>query len=172
MYKLIVELTQKYNRLENKISEMHKWNTQQKRKFDVFEWLAKNANPDCAFDELVDAITVSPEDIVFMFNNSVYDTMSLVFSRTIYGQAAKPLFAFTHKLGILYIYNKDKTWTEIPKDKLVRFLNIVQLKLSKALTLWKKCHQEEINASDGISITYVEKNLLGIWINLYSAHLQ
>ena len=154
MYKLIVELTQKYNRLETKMNEMQKWNTQQKRKFDVDEWLAKNVAPEYAFDELVDLVTISSDDILFMFNNNIYDTLSSILSRSVFAATQKPIFAFAHKIGVLYIYNPDKTWSEIPKDKLVRFFNIIQQKLSRGLSLWKKTHQEELNTSDSISLMY------------------
>ena len=154
MYKLIVELTQKYNRLETKMNEMQKWNTQQKRKFDVGEWLSKNVEPEYAFDELIELVTVTQDDILFMFNNNIYDTLRLILSRSVFVQDPKPIFAFTHKIGVLYIYNRDKTWSEIPKDKLVRFFNIIQQKLSRGLSLWSKTHKDELNTSDSISLMY------------------
>ena len=154
MYKLIVDLTQKYSRLETKMNEMHKWNSQQKRRFDVVDWLSKNVAPEYAFDELVDLVTINQDDILFMFNNNIYNTLSLILSRSVFVQDPKPIFAFAHKIGVLYIYNRDKTWSEIPKDKLVRFFNIIQQKLSRGLSLWSKTHKDELNTSDSISLMY------------------
>ena len=152
MYRLIVELTQKYNRLESKLNEQQKWSSQQKRRFNVFEWLTANIVPEYIFDELIDRLTVIPTDIAFMFNNSFYDTLKLILSRTLCNTI--PLFAFTHKIGVLFIYIKDKTWIEIPRERLLRFLNIIQKKISKELVVWRQAHTNELETNDSVAITY------------------
>jgi hypothetical protein len=48
----------------------------------------------------------------------------------------------------------NPTWTIVTKDKFVRFLNNIQLKISKALSEWRKKNIEMLNENDSKSILY------------------
>ena len=156
MYKMILELGQKYNRLEEKMNEVNKWVVKKKKKVDVTEWLNATVKPEYAFDNLIDKIIIGEADIEFMFNNNIYDTLNRVLY---YGDRDDesqiiPLFAFIQKPNILYAFGSEGVWSELPRDKLVRFLNLIQMKLSKVLFEWKKNHRAEINSNDSLATIF------------------
>ena len=67
-----------------------------------------------------------------------------------------PVFAFVQKTSRFYIYDgcvgEEKTWKELSKDKLIKFLVKIQMKLAKTFYNWKKQNQTEIRENDSLSI--------------------
>ena len=153
MYKMLLELGQKYNRMEEKLTEMNKLVTKKKR-VNILDWINVNLTPAYIFSSLIDKVVVTNADIEYMFNNSFYDTLNEVFSRTIYNEIGHlPIFVFIKKPNIFYSY-ENNSWNELTRETLIRFLNQVHLKISKVLFEWKKNHKEQIYSSDTISIMY------------------
>ena len=150
MYQMLIELSQKYNRLDEKVDELNKWVIKKKKKINVLEWLNANIIPELVFENLVEKVIILDEDIEFMLNNTFNDTLNVIFSRNIYviDEQTNPIFAFSQKANIFYIYDKiDDTsmWMELSREKLVRFMCIVQMKISKAFCEWKKKNQDMLN---------------------------
>ena len=56
MYKMMLELALKYNKLEEKIELMSKWVDKTKKKINVLDWLnaSSNLKPELIFDNLAD----------------------------------------------------------------------------------------------------------------------
>jgi len=104
-----------------------------------------------------------------------------VFSMTNTEENPLPLFAFSQKQNTFYIYDKaplqqdhtntsaktniqqsnnneekqtnnNNEWQELTRPKLTRFLNSIQMKISKAFYEWKKNHQEELINDEELSI--------------------
>ena len=206
MYKMILELGQKYNRLEEKMNEVNKWVVKKKKKIDVIEWLNTTIKPEYIFDELIDKIYVTDANIEFMFNNTVYDTYNSILENPLlrnpllenpllknplfkkveqnFGSTfdkgcveqnfddkgcveqnfddkgcvdVQPIFAFIQKPGLLYAFisnEGDGVWAELPRDKLVRFLKLIHLKITRALFEWKKNHLDNIYSSDSVATMF------------------
>jgi hypothetical protein len=167
MFQMLLELGQKYSKLEEKIDEMNKWVVKKKKKINVLEWLNVNMVPDLIFENLTDKIPIIESDMEFLLQNSFLDTINEVFARTIYNisENENPIFAFAQKANIFYIYDTNGTkinnnseniqpgWLELPKDKLIRFLNKMQMKISKSFYEWRKKNAEKIRNNDNLSIS-------------------
>lgn len=163
MYEMIIELSQKYNRLDEKVDELNKWVIKKKKKINVLEWLNANIIPELVFGFLSEKIIVLDEDIEFMLNNTFNDTLNVIFSRNIYiiNEENNPIFAFSQKQNIFYIYDeidgkietKDRCeWMELSKEKLIRFLNIIQMKIAKKFYEWKQKNKDHLSNNDTMSI--------------------
>jgi hypothetical protein len=64
-----------------------------------------------------------------------------------------PLFSLAQKPNTLYYYTTTQVqgqyeWRELTRDKLVWFLNIIHMKITKLFTEWKKIHKQEIAEND------------------------
>ena len=155
MYQMILQLAEKYQRLEEKTSEMNKWVVKKKKKMDVVVWLNESVKPDYEFDKVADRVVIEEADVEFMLDNTLHETIYRVLFRVFVADdvVVVPVFAFNQKQGVLYMYEKEK-WTELPADRLTRLLNICQRKISKAMLDWKKKHKDEINASDAFATRY------------------
>ena len=160
MYKMLLELANKYNRLEEKVDEINKWVIKKKKKINVTEWLNSNVMPTCTFDKLYEIIEICDEDINYLLQNTFYETLNQIFLRNIYniGENEYPIYAFIQKANTFYIYDNGvgngNEWQEISREKLFKFLNKVHLKICKYFNDWKKTRNEEFKNNDCLSITY------------------
>jgi len=154
MYQIILQLAEKYHKLDEKTAEMNKWVVKKKKKMDVVLWLNDTVKPDYEFDGIVDRLIIDDAVVEIMLDNSLHETMYRVLFRLLLSDdTAVPIFAFHQKPGILYMYEKEQ-WTELPHDKLTRLLNICQRKISNAMLSWKKKHLDEFNVSDAFALRY------------------
>ena len=154
MYQIILELAFKCNTLENKVNELNKFMSKKIKKIDILEFLNNDLQkPSFIFDNMTDLIKVNQSDIEFLFNNSFLETVNHILSKNIYKNEdittntdPIPITCFIQKPNNIYIYDKTNTqtqennhsWQIISREKLIRFLNIIQFKISKAFSEWRK----------------------------------
>ena len=157
MFQMLIELGQKYNKLEQQVEEINKWVVKKKKKINVLEWLNANMTPNIVFDSIIDRITVNEEDLKILMDNQFNDTLNEVFTRTIYNfnETENPIFAFVQKANVFYIYDiidNKKVWLELSRERLIKFLNKVHIKIMKAFYEWKKTKENEIKSNDSFAI--------------------
>ena len=106
IYQILLELGNKYNRLEEKVDELNKWVVKKKKKINVIDWLNTNITPEIKFENLIEKIKIIDDDIKYLFENNFIDTLNHIFSRNIYNlsESEYPIFAFVQKTNIFYIY--------------------------------------------------------------------
>lgn len=173
MYKMLLEMAQKYSSLEEKMTEMNKWANKKKKKINVLDYLNTNITPLLLFENLSEKIIVTDDDIDFLLNNTFYDTINELFTKTIYNiNETYPITALIQKTNTIYIYDRNNTdnsnnnnndnnnvWQECTREKLVKFLNIVHIKISKYFYNWKKSKINEMNNDDNFA-TLCDKTLI------------
>ena len=158
LFHMLIELGQKYNKLEEKVEELNKWVVKKKKKINILEWLNDNNTPSVLFDSIIDKIVVIEDDIKNLFENPFNDVLNDIFSRTIYNfnENENPMFAFVQKANVFYVYeqidNNKKMWVELSKEKMVKFLNKIHTKILKAFCDFKNERIQEIRASDSYSV--------------------
>jgi len=157
MFQMLMELGQRFTRLEERVEEINKWVVKKKKKINVLDWLNANITPSVTFDSIIDKIIIEEKDILSLFENTFYDTLNEIFSRNIYqfNEIENPIFAFIQKVNVFYIYTLEyeekNSWIEIPREKLIKFLNKVHMKVIKAFYDWKKSKSQEIKADDAFA---------------------
>jgi hypothetical protein len=156
MFHMLLELGNKFTRLEGKIEEINKWVIKKKKKINVLEWLNTNLKPNVTFDQILDKIIVSEKDIVSLFENTFYDVLNEIFSNNIYqfNENENPIFAFVQKPNTFYIYDKDGIWKELSREILIKFLNKIHLKIIKCFYDCKKTKTNEIKMDDSFAIKF------------------
>ena len=183
MYKIIVELAIKCNRLETKIAEMQPFINKQKKKINVLDWLNTDANtqykPHYIFEELIHHIEVTEDDLQFLFQHSCLDTVHEILAREVYDKydtydkndkydtydkndkkettenvCEIPLFASSAKPNIIYIYTKPSIWLEITKEQLTHFLNKINVKMIQTISSWKQKKKMELENSNQLTDLY------------------
>lgn len=143
MYKLLLDLGIKYNKLEDKYKEINKFVSNKKRKLDVVQWLNTNKKPTTTFVRLMDCVTITVADIELFTLETPYDIIAKILNRSIYFETT-PVAAFADKL---YVYDNE-TWNEMKREQLTNFLNMIQFKMSKALFEMKRLNKQEILGND------------------------
>ena len=180
MYKIIVDLVLKCNKLESKVDHLNKYVSKKINKIKIIDYLNNNViKPSLLFDNICEIINVEQSDIEYLFNNSFKETLNNILSRTfnenIETAETLPFVSFVEKVNTIYIYTLNSTysdnnsvqnygWIVAPREKIIRFLNIIQLKISKALSEWRKKNITLLNENDSQSILYDKtySKLIGI----------
>ena len=157
MYRLLLELGNKYSRLEKKVDELNKWVIKKKKTINIIEWLNTNLKPKIKFDKLIEKIQIDFDDINYLFENSYLDTLNHIFSKNIYdiseGPEANPIFALTQKSNTFYIYeNEENMWMELSKEKLIQFLDKVFRKLHSVYMNYKDINAEKIQDDEKLAL--------------------
>ena len=153
IYNMLLELGIKYNKLEKQMEEINKFVIKKKKKINILDWLNINITPNYRFEELPGKIEINHQIIEYLLDNTFNDTLLEIFSKNIiteYQENPLPLFIFSQKASTFYIY--DKVWEELSREKLTRFLNIIQMKISKVFYDWKKEHKEQLNNNESLTI--------------------
>jgi len=196
LYQIVMQLALKCNRLESKVADLSKYANKNIQKIDVIDYLnntttttTTTTNP-LLFENITEIITVEQSDIEFLFHNSFTETVNLILSRSIYKKDNEdivlPIAAFKEKKNTIYVYTKNQSqnqnpcWSIVTREKFIRFLNIIQFKISKAFSEWRKKNAQLLNDSDGQCILYdktfsklmepdfkVEKTFIKFYNNIY-----
>lgn len=197
LYQLVIQLALKCNRLENKVTDLSKHITKNIEKINIIDYLnntTRSTNyPTLLFENITEIINVEQSDIEFLFHNSYMDTVNHILSRSIYDNNAKkelPITSFKEKKNTIYVYTKNNnqelnpTWVIVTRESLIRFLNIIQFKISKAFSEWRKNNAQIINENDNYCILYdktfsklmepdfkIEKTFVKFYNNIYKGNL-
>lgn len=158
LYKILLELTDKYNKLEQKLEEVSKYAVKEKKKINITDWLNNNATPKHSFTHFVTNINITDEMIQPILNNSFNEILTEVCKQFL--DEELPITSFDQKKNTLFIYNHNNTqeiengtWQELSRELLIDFLNVIQLKISKIFFDWKKMNKEELRTNNTLCNT-------------------
>jgi len=166
LYHMIIELTEKYDKLSKKMEEVSKYAVKEKKKINILEWLHNNTSTSltCSFQEFSANIKLDDTQMNFIFNNTYNDILNEIFNQYIVTTENIPITAFIQKSNTLFIFNtsnsnisnsnKSNSWMELPNDLFITFLISIQMKISKLLYEWKQTHKEELGTNDKLSELY------------------
>ena len=207
LYQIVIQLSIKCNRLENKVADLSKYVTKKIKKMDIIDYLNSTTRttnyPTLLFENITEIINVEQSDIEFLFHNSFINTLNTILSRNIYDTNAKnelPIASFKEKKNTIYVYSKNNDnnlnnnqnnnlthtprWSIVTRENFIRFLNIIQFKISKAFSEWRKNNAQLLNENDNHSILYdktfsklmepdfkIEKTFVKFYNNIYKGNL-
>jgi hypothetical protein len=169
LYQLVIQLTLKCNRLENKVTDLSKYVTKKIQKIDFIDYLNTKSNqsyPQLLFENITEIIKVEQSDIEFLFHNSFLETVNLILSRSIYNSNNEqnnevPIACFKEKKNTIYVFSKNNNandqnpcWSIVTRENFIRFLNIIQFKISKAFSEWRKNNAQLLNDNDNHCVLY------------------
>jgi hypothetical protein len=157
MYKIILELSLKCNRLEEKLEQIQKSVIKKKKQINIVEWLQSESNtypkPTTTWKVFIDnQLQIEKEETELILHNPFLDVLSKIANRIFETSSTepKPIIAFNQKPNTFFIYSEDGIWTECPKEKMLVFLQIIHHKYIKSFTEWKKKNEIRINESDSL----------------------
>lgn len=155
MYQIIIELTNKIKNLEDKIETMNKYVIKKKKLINAFEWLNTNIIPGITFDNLDSIFIIDEDDINYLFNNNITETINYLLNKLNIDQInnSLPIYSFIQKNNIIYIFeNKEIGWIELDKDKFAKFLNKLTIKILCSFKIWKRNNETLLINDEKIQI--------------------
>lgn len=146
IYKLLVNLHNKYEKLQNDYDEIKKFVNISKNKINIIDYLNQNYNCD-KFDlnYFVSQLTFSMDDLHVVFKQNFVEGIMHILTKNIETYKNQnqnqnlilPIKAFSHKDNILYVYSEYE-WKIINNQEWDSFIKIFDKKLLTMFLQWKE----------------------------------
>jgi len=174
MYKIILDLSLKCNRLEEKVNEMQIWMDKKKKKINIIDWLRNyKIIPDQSFLYFQDSIQILPEEIELILHHSYLHIFQIIMNRIFPlkdNSFIYPIFHHLDKPNSIFIYNdiyfennnnhyNNRKWVEASKEQMLKFFKNIHFIFGKAFIQWKKANEDNIKDSDLQSDLYNKANI-------------
>jgi hypothetical protein len=159
LVQIVQQLSIKYVKLEEKVTEMQQYIDRKKKKMDVIAWLNAHVKPTVGFLEWVESfLTVEPAHFLHLLKPEViiFECLQDVFEYNLFKtDFVCPLKCFAQKNGIFYIYELSDAnttlWKEMSHTDFVFLLKRVQKKLIGELSDWRRENQKLFYENDRVS---------------------
>jgi len=159
LYKIIQELAIKYQNMEQKMNDMHKWVEKKKKKLNVLQWLNANVKPNLNIENWIKSIQATEEHIEILIEHNMVKTISAILNKKMStaqsSEYIHPLYCLTQKANLFYCYNsEEEKWKHFSTEEFIVMLNEIHRKILNALCEWHDKNIEKINQSDKMQILY------------------
>jgi hypothetical protein len=159
LVQIVQELSIKYGKMEEKMTEMQHYIDRKKKKVDVVAWLNTHVRPTCGFLEWVNmVVSVEPSHFLYLLRpeTTIFETLHEVFAYNLEKRDfICPFTCFAQKNGIFYICEPGalsaSAWVELVLADFVLLLKQVQRKLIGELSEWRKTNQKLFYENDKVS---------------------
>lgn len=180
LYKIVIDLNNKYERLEREYHELKRYVNNKRRQIDIIEWLNQNCLLEMSFSDIFMNIELDKNDILKVFEldyvKGVCDII-VCFMETVkqrFQSGEVPLRAFVQKEGVLYIYDCGASadigdeiddeigddgykWQVLSSELLSRFVRVIDYQLMRLFREWHTETERGMN-EDRFNELYI-KNL-------------
>ena len=158
LVQIVQELSIKYVKMEEKMTEMQHYIDRKKKKVDVIGWLNTHVRPTTGFLEWVNSIvSVEPSHFLHLLRpeTTIFECLFEVFAYNLDKRDfICPLTCFAQKNGVFYICDPLENgfeWVELQLEDFVLLLKQVQRKLIGELSEWRKTNQKLFYENDKVS---------------------
>ena len=159
LVKIVQELSIKYVKMEEKMTEMQQYIDRKKKKVDVISWLNSHVTPTTGFLEWINVVvTVEQSHFLHLLRpeTTIFDSLHEVFTYNLLKtDFVCPLTCFAQKNGIFYICEPEQengfVWVEMELKDFVLLLKQIQKKMIGELSEWRKENRQLFTENDRIA---------------------
>ena len=161
LYKVVMELACKYNKLEQKYIDMEKrsyMQTQQLlKKKTIIEWLSFNHATADDYMAWFNTITITRNHLEDLFKTDyVLGVVAAIREHLAEEKDNRPLRAFTEKNNAFYIFDKEqKQWTIMDDKCYIKLMYLLDKKFMSEFVKWQT-ENKDIMYSDDFSLIYAK----------------
>jgi hypothetical protein len=161
LVKIVQELSIKYVKMEEKMTEMQQYIDRKKKKVDVISWLNSHVMPSVGYLEWINVVvTVESSHFLHLLRpeTTIFDCLHEVFTYNLDKRDfVCPIKCFAQKNGVFYICEPDPdglcayAWRELGLADFVLLLKQVQKKMIGELSEWRKDNRQLFAENDRIA---------------------
>ena len=140
IYKLLIDLTNKYEKLQKDYDELKKFVETNKKKVTIITYLNNNFNfDDFDFYDFIKSISVTQEDLEIIFKKDYLDgIITIILNKIDKLENNVPLKGFNTKENILYIYLKSlKSWVQMSSEELQKTVKYFSKNILNQFSKWE-----------------------------------
>ncbi len=173
MYKLLINLNNKFEKLEADYNEIKKYVNVTKNKINIIEYLNKNYDySEFDFIQFLNSIEVTNNELEKVFEKDYVDGIFQIlidYIEKVKHNNDIPIKAFNNKEGVLYAYikipdvgDKHDAWSVIGEDEIKSIYKYFNKKLLPLFLKWKEVNEKKLDPDD-YTLIYVKnmKRVLG-----------
>lgn len=164
LYALLLDMTGKYSKLEERVEKLTKWANTNKRKLNIIEWLNEQYHLEMNFEDWVNNIQFNREHLEMVFEYNYISGVMYIFQDLLplTEDTPLPIRCFDQKDGTLFVYNGE-SWGAMTKKQFETLFWKISKQLVLQLGEWQnentdKMQQEEFGI---IYATNVQKVMGG-----------
>ena len=161
LYKLLINLNNKFEKLETDYNELKNFANVKKNKIDIIQYLNKNFDySDFDFYQFINSIEISTKELLIVFEKDYVEGIFQIivdYIERINHDTNIPIKAFSNKEGVLYIYltSEDNKWLVLDEDKIKFIMKYFNKKLLPLFMNWKEINQKQMDP-DNFTLIYVK----------------
>jgi hypothetical protein len=166
LYKVVMEMTVKYNQLEQKYQalsqDMAKLSTQQKPKISTLDWLNLKYSKAPEFTLWLNQLKVNRDDLLQLFKGDYSKGVISVLKQSLrLEDEERPLYAFTNKDNVFYLVEQKK-WIMMSDEMYTKLMHNLDKKFMTEFLKWQTENKDNMYLDD-FSLEYA-KNVKKIMI--------
>ena len=169
LYQIIIDLNNKYERLENDYHQLKQFVNNKRRQIDIVEWLNQNCQLEMSFRDVFLNIKLDKNDLLKVFElDYVKGICAIVVSfienvKERFESGEVPLRAFVQKDSVLYIYDlccddvdgdTGYKWQVLSTEMLSTFIRYINHQLMRLFREWHTETESGMN-EDRFSELYI-----------------
>jgi len=183
IFKLLVVLFNKYEKLEADYNELKSFVNVSKSKINIIDYLNKNYDLlKLNYISFINTINIDREELEIIFKHDYVDGFIQILinyiekykynSRQEYDEVNNnsniydlPIKCFNHKEGEIYIYsNHDSKWCIMNDDNISYMIKYFNKRLMNNFVIWKNDNSDKIEKDDNFCQTYI-RNMKKVMAN-------
>ena len=149
VYKLLIDLSLKYDKLQDDYNDLKKYVNTTKKKIDIIDYLNQNFKyHDFNYNKFINYIEIGNDQLEIVFEKVYIEGILQILKTHIESLKQSdiniPIKSFNHQEGILYIYGNDNQWKIIDKTQLNQLIKLFNKKLLALFIEWKKTNAPDL----------------------------
>lgn len=149
LFSLVQELSTKYEKVSNELTELKKYVDKTKRQLSISDWLDENHHCDISFRDWIRNLQVSREHLLCIFTDNFVDGFFKIVKEGSEVSTDVPMKCFDQKKSVFFIY--DTNWRTMNKFDYEFMFNCINSKIIKEFKKWQ---QDNISLLSSDSDTY------------------
>ena len=145
-----MEMTLKYNALEQKFKEMEKFVNAKKQKLDIVVWLNSKYLNTVDYSTWFNTITVKREHLEILFQTDyVNGVVKALLDALLREDDNVPVRAFSEKPNVFYIFqNKEKQWSIMDDECYLKLMYLLDKKFMVEFGKWTEENRDKLYLDD------------------------
>jgi len=161
LYEIIMEMSIKYKKMEEKLEELSKYVDTKKKKINIIEWLNATCKSSASpFELWMKKIKVERKHLESIFSHDyVYGALHVLkdFNNEhirCYDQKDDTLFIFTNEVATNEVATATATWSEMKPQQFDKMMDFISKQFIHEFVLWQNENKHRME-DDNYAMTYM-----------------
>ena len=154
LYEIIMEMSVKYKKMEEKVEELSKYVDTKKKKINIIEWLNTTYTSCEPFDEWMKKIKVERKHLETIFSDDyVYGALHVFKDH----ENIIHIKSYDQKDNIFYIFTNThaNTWCEMTQQQFDKMMDFISKQFIHEFVLWQNENKHRME-DDNYAMTYMK----------------